>query len=1404
MNFKTTLALVVFVVAGGVLFWLGPEVSRRLGLVPEPMDGAGAGTAAVLAEDFTPAKLTRIEVKRGDRHVALEGGAGREWALPGRWPVRQEEAQSVVDLLTHLSSRFVPMPVAGADDLKRYGLDPAQHPVEVVVRAGDAEHRLLFGEAGEPDGSDPFTRPTYLRLDDKPEVLRLAPGLLAALKSSPDDYQKRRLFPDFSQAKIKTLEMPDFSNPSMPQEPRERDKLVELFDNEELTVQAPQGTYTLKRVSQGNKSSDTARVGTSLSSEEIARGWEIVQPVHDHLDDKKLESILIAVPDIWAERFVDSSAKPGDAASYGLAKPEATIRVRKANGDTRTLLIGNPTTPASSPPPPDPVSPAVPREEKFRYAKLEGNDQIFQIKSGKFEEGLFVSLKDLRDARVARFRTEDVRRVTLKRHSEEIALAKENEQWRLQKPVAASAEFGKVSELLDKLARLEARGDDVSDRADPKFGLDKPAVTIAVELEESQAGTKQSRTMTFALVKHDAAKNKVFIKLEGWQRVNFVEDGVLKLADRPALAYRGRNVLDFTSDALAKLELEHGAEKFALEQKDGKWREASPVQTDADHGKVNQLAGDLGRLEAVEFVNENPKADELEKLYGLGKPSIRATMRFSQADKPAKSLLLGKQRPDKPEYYARIVAADGNTGTGAGPVFVVKDDIHRSLEQSALAYLPLELWRSTDQEIAGLTIRKDGNSYRLRRDGAAWQIAEPFTAPALAETVQTMTKELANPRGERYVAFAPKDLKAYGLDKPSLAVTVESTTKPSGASPQSLLIGAPTSAGAKTRFAKLANSPGVLVVGEALVTAVDHHALELLDRHLLSLDAGAITRIQSKRRAEALVLNRDGSGWRAESNGTSLAADQPTVDGLLKALSHLEALRYAAYGAKADAAAHGLDKPAQLVTITVHAGAGDGKAKTVEHRLALGKNAAQGERFARLDDGPGVFVLGGDTVAELEHGLLDFADRRMTSLEPAKVVSVACQSGGQEIQVDRRDDGWQLVKPAASKADDAMLDHLVAELCQLRAERVAAYQAKNLKPFGLDPPEAVVTLKMSPNAKEAPRILKLGKPVDGANKTVAKPPDRFAQLDGSPIVGVVSGALCQKLLAGPLQFRDRMVAQFTDADRIVLERGPRRAVFAKVEGSWKMTKPLAGEAEQTELEDFVNAVARLKADELVTEKASDVKPYGLDKPAVHWQFYDGEKQVLNLLVGSGQPAKSGEGRCYAKLASGNLVFLLDGKTTAKVLGEYRSRSLWSGLDAAQIETVRYSYAAVPFTLHKSGGSWEVLEKPTGKVKSEAVTEALDALSRLRAERFVADKDADLKLYGLQPPELALNVQAPSGNHVLHVGRLEGGSQRYYARIPEGNRSDVFVIGAADAQKIIRRLDAFLQQSGAPARPGNAK
>ena len=424
----------------------------------------------------------------------------------------------------------------------------------------------------------------------------------------------------------------------------------------------------------------------------------------------------------------------------------------------------------------------------------------------------------------------------------------------------------------------------------------------------------------------------------------------------------------------------------------------------------------------------------------------------------------------------------------------------------------------------------------------------------------------------------------------------------------------------------------------------------------------------------------------------------------------------------------------------------------------------------------------------------------MLKFDADKLTGVQRKMAGQELEVIKRDENWNVVKPAAQKGDNAGLDSLAEQLGRLRANRIAAYPVKDLKPFGLDQPAAVVTLRVAgPDGKPADKVLKIGEPVE-KNSVRGESPDRYAMVDGATAVAVLPGALADRLLAGPLRFRDRNIARFTDADKAVLERGSRRAVFAKVDGTWKMTEPLDAEAEQNDLEDFINGVARLRADELVAEKPADLKSYGLDRPEARWRFQSGDKDVLSLIVGKFVEEKGGrKERCYAKLANGDLVFLLDPQLTKRVLAEYRSRSVGTSIDASQVERVTYRYGRNPFVLEKVDNNWRVVGRADAKVNNSTVSDALAALANLKIERFVLDKGADMKLYGLEPPQLVLEVQTQSGTRrTLHIGHKEGDSSRYYARVPEEKRTDVFVISEADAAKIVRGLSGFLEGASRPA------
>jgi hypothetical protein len=1370
MNLKTTLALLVFAAAAGVLAWFGTDVPQRLGVTPAAT-APTADTLRILQDDLTDGKLQSIRVEQGEQTLDLQRGKDGTWSLPGGWPPRQAEVKQLVAVLTGLRSRFEPVAAPEGTDLRPYGLD---HPAATVtVGAGDKEYQLAFGEPpappespdqDEPEDHSRFARPTYLQLaeksgdkfDKKPEVVRLAPGLLVTLDRPVDYYQQRRLFPADRVAK----------------EGAGQEKEEKLEARALAVKDKNGGHYTLQRA--GDE-------------------WELSAPERDRVDPDKLKTILTAVPDIWAEQFVDKPKK--DLAEYGLKDPEQTVQVTLPGGGTRTLLVGKTSrtkmrmvmrpSPPGVPVPPQPQ----PVHDEYRYAKLQDNAQIFEIKAERLKD-VFVAADTVRDPQVARFRTGDANRLEIDRPGQpKLVLAKEKDNWKVEEPLKAEAENGKVTELLDKLSGLQAHDKDViHEKGDgKKYGLDKPAATVKVTVAEEPPGAKKpaagtaeadkekdkkkvTRTITVALGKRDAATKKLYVQTVGYARVNAVEDAVLPLVERPALAYRGRRVLDFLAGDVDTVKVQRGGETVVLKQADGKWRLTEPVAAEADDGKASVLVGDLGRLEAVEYVRDAAKPDDLDKQYGLGKPALSITVHFRpDAKKPDQTLLLGKEREGKGEYFAKLAGSDS--------VFAVRKDIHDTLDQGSLAYRPLQLPPLQAQDITEVRVQKEGaEEYRLTHKDGAWKVAAPFDAAAVLMLVQPMADELANLRAERYEAHTSKDPGKYGLDKPHLRLTA--VAGPS--KERVLLVGKATDKDPGARFAKLADGDAVFVVGTKLLSAVDHGALDLLDRKLLTLDQGAIERLRSQNGDARLLLQRDKDGWRVtESPAPPFAADQGAVEGVLNAWSNLRAERFAAYGPKADLAKYGLDKPSATATATVK-GAG-------EHTLELGKpvEGESGARYARLDRGPGVAVLSSTTANELTRSYLDYVNRTLLSFDPAAVNGLAARTGKETVEVAKRDDGWALVKPVDLPADEPTVQNLLGQLTG-KAERVAAYPAKELKPFGLDEPAAVVTLRLAgAEGKKTELVLKVGKPVNESGEGG----ERFAQAQGSQAVVVLPAALANGLLAGRLGFRNRVVKTFVDADRAVLERGPRKAVFARVEGTWKLTEPLEAEADNAELDNLIQAVTRLRATEFRTEKPTDaqLKVYGLDKPEMHWRFLTGDKEELSLLVGRRE--KVG-GRCYARLEKGDLVFVLDPAVTGKLFAEYRKRDAWKpSLDSAQADRLTYTHGGSSFTLEKADGAWRLEGKPDAKIKSEAVSDALAAIAGLKAERYVIDKGADLKLYGLEPPDLVIEVQTPSGRRVLHVGRPEGGSRRYYARVP-GMERDVFVIAEADATRIVRDLPAF--------------
>ena len=154
MNAKSIIPLLLLAGLGGVLAWKGSAIAPQIGLRSSASGGSVAASASskALAERLTAEKIRKVDLALNGEVVSLEKKGG-EWTQPGNWPVVQSEANKLIDVLTTLRTRYVPITIASAEsaDLKPYGLEASQKPIlnQIKASAGTSAVAVTHSLLGE-------------------------------------------------------------------------------------------------------------------------------------------------------------------------------------------------------------------------------------------------------------------------------------------------------------------------------------------------------------------------------------------------------------------------------------------------------------------------------------------------------------------------------------------------------------------------------------------------------------------------------------------------------------------------------------------------------------------------------------------------------------------------------------------------------------------------------------------------------------------------------------------------------------------------------------------------------------------------------------------------------------------------------------------------------------------------------------------------------------------------------------------------------------------------------------------------------------------------------------------------------------------------------------------------------
>lgn len=560
---------------------------------------------------------------------------------------------------------------------------------------------------------------------------------------------------------------------------------------------------------------------------------------------------------------------------------------------------------------------------------------------------------------------------------------------------------------------------------------------------------------------------------------------------------------------------------------------------------------------------------------------------------------------------------------------------------------------------------------------------------------------------------------------------------------------------------------------------------------LFKFDQNDVTGLEINNVHGVFIFQKNNNHWEIKKPVNTLA-DNATMEQIVTQIADTQPQRVIPIdasdkGAEGTLKEWGLLPPAERVVIHT-------KNKTYE--LLVGRKMAINESvYARASGrkNEDVRILPISIKNILQKDLSDFRSRNVFDFEADKVTKVASQTANmgttpaQECEIDLKDKKWTLQKPLVARASETDVQAMLGKIMAQRVVDFVTDDASNLSQYGLTSPGATLTVTLKP---EEDLVLQIGSPVPD------KPDQLYARRLKSNSVFTLTKSSVNDLLKALPNVRDRHVFSFNPGKptRLTYSFGAKKADVRFDNGLWNTVGDAEGRADIGKLNDLLPKLSQLETTPLLKDSATDLKPFGLDKPQGKITIQSTEfkpEPTLTLFIGKVENKllyvrNSAEPFIYTVpdnafdfLPPSNLA-LRDARAINLSLKQVKSMTIVSG-------------SSTPIVLTRSsGGTWTASNVKDRIVDSVKADTQASLFCQLQAKTWLGPVQPS---YGLGKPILTISVQADQSTPtVLHIGAVlpDGG----HAAQVEGN-STAFEISDGD-YGILNASSLQLMPSGLPA------
>jgi len=435
--------------------------------------------------------------------------------------------------------------------------------------------------------------------------------------------------------------------------------------------------------------------------------------------------------------------------------------------------------------------------------------------------------------------------------------------------------------------------------------------------------------------------------------------------------------------------------------------------------------------------------------------------------------------------------------------------------------------------------------------------------------------------------------------------------------------------------------------------------------------------------------------------------------------------------------------------------------------ILFGKDAAlEGRMYVRFQNSKETYLATQSVRKDIDKKPEEFRDKKLTDVATAQVRRITLKTPAGEMELEKRGEHWEILKPLRARADDGKVGDLISQITSARIQQFVADDRGDLRPYGLAEPRGSITLydqeqKKDQKVELGESIKVFGREDKGQTLQIGSVPEKekdqvYVRFAPRGSVYTLPKKVEEIVNTKPADLRDNHLVRIDTniLDRITIDTpGKAKIILARKDGNWTIASRNNAPADSGAIRRLIDTLQNERVTRFVEDVASNLPKYGLDKPTIQLTFSSfasentaeseaGEQPFAALAFG-----KAEGDNVYARLADEPFVVAVRRGLVDQISPDPLQ---WQDLSIFKFKPEQIHRLSVTaeneLSLERDQrNQWHWL-KGSGQINEANLQSLLNTLSALHAVRWLGGTTPQ---HGFDKPQLVLAFTTSPDNKASH-------------------------------------------------------